>query len=179
MHISRTKVALTITTTLCLVLGGPSASADILFAGSCVVALEVSFSPRATRISSDRAVSIDGGGWCASNAQTSSPPETLIKNIDLGGSGSGTVTTCETFEATGSYIATFSPSPAPPTSNGTFVLAGSPVEVTLDLAGLGPIFVAHGSLVLDLGNAGEVGPCALSTGTSRLTYTGSLTFGDP
>ena len=127
-------------------------------------------------------VDIKGNGSCATDADTSSLPTSLLKNITFEGGGSGDITTCEAFVASGFYLAGFSPSPAPPASAGSFTIGGSVPSVALVLIGSsGPIFVAEGDLVLDplvSANVSQTQAC-LGIGTTKLRYVGVLTFADP
>jgi hypothetical protein len=154
------------------------AQGSVVFAGACLVDMSLDFTPRAKYTSIAAAsVDIDISGTCVTDADTGDLPDSLIKMLTVGGSGSVLVDNCAAFSGSGLYTASLSPAPAPSLGGGTFLVNGDLAAVSVTLVGLSPLLVGEGVLA-GIGNASPAIQCA-GTGASSMSFTGVLVFSDP
>lgn len=144
------------------------AQAQFTFDGVCTMNITFSFSGAITLNSPPLNWTVSGSGTCVTDAEPLSP----IKQMGLGGSGVSQLSQCGVLRLLGSYVATFSPSPAPPPSSGALELIGSAAGGVLHLSAPSPQFQGVGTLA----SAGIVG---CNAGKTQLTFTGVFAFADP
>lgn len=171
VHRQRARMVLVIALSLASI--SSQGHADIVFSGSCLFSLTVRFSPAATYTSvADADVELNGSGTCVTDAEPLDP----IKTVNFVAEGTALTRNCAVFEADGFYLMDFEPAPGPPSSAGTFVLAGGVAAVNLELVGGNPLLVGVAPLAgLNTGPAISCG----AGGATTFTYLGTLTFTDP
>lgn len=145
------------------------ARAQFTFDGVCTMNLNFSFNAPVTTNSPARTWTVGGSGTCVTDAEPLKP----IKQMQVGGSGVSQLSQCGVLRLLGSYVAVFSPSPAPPASNGALEFIGSSVGGILHLSAPSPQFQGLGVLV-----SGGTLNC-LQGGTTQMTFTGVFAFADP
>jgi hypothetical protein len=159
-----------------LSLGGVQpARAQGAFVGQCAVNITMTFTSRIYLTSGGTALeSMEGLASCVTNAEPLSPVKTFTF---AGSAGPGSVSTCGALAISGFYAGVFSPSPAPPPTNGTFSFVGSTAGGLLIMSGTSPTFEGVGVLT-GLGSAG----CLSTTqpgGSKEFGFVGPLSFLDP